>query len=287
MLVNINGEITAADKASIPVLDHGFLFGDSVYETCRTYHRKLFLFSRHFARLEHSANGIFLKIPWTEERVHSEIVRTIEAAGHTGESKIRLIVTRGVGDLIADADTCRVPNVIIIVAPLQECPRSLYTDGVEMTIISSVRRGGMVGDYKTGNLIHQVLATHEAKLRGAYDAILLSTEGYISDGIACNVYMVKGNTLMTPGPQASIVEGITKGVVLSIARDIGMNVVQGLFLPKEIADCSEMFLTGTVREVVPVVRVDGNVIANGKPGPWTMKIHEAYRSAVERLLAED
>ena len=284
--VNINGTITSADNAAISILDHGFLFGDSVYDAFRTYERKLFLFNRHFDRLEYSARGVFLTLPWTREKFRSEMMRTIEAANYAGESKARLIVTRGIGEVIADPETCSGPNVIIIVAPLKPYPAEMYSDGVEMTV-SSIPRGGMVADYKTGNLMHQVLATREAKSRNAYDAILLTTEGFISDGIACNVFMIQDSTLKTPGHEASIIEGITKGVVINAARTLGMNVVQGLFHPDEIERSTEMFLTGTYREVVPVVRVDGKPIGNGRPGSWTRKIMEAYRVEVKRLLIQE
>jgi branched-chain amino acid aminotransferase len=284
--VNINGTITPADQAFISILDHGFLFGDSVYDAFRTYDRKLFLFNRHFDRLEHSARGVFLTLPWTRERFRSEMMRTIDAANYAGESKVRLIVTRGIGEVIADPETCSGPTVVIIVAPLRPYPAEMYSDGVEMTV-SSIPRGGMVGDYKTGNLMHQVLATREARSRNAYDAILLTTEGYISDGIACNVFMIQDSTLKTPGHEASIIEGITKGVVLKAARNLEMNVVQGLFHPDEIERSSEMFLTGTYREVVPVVRVDGKPIGTGRPGAWTRKIMEAYRVEVSRLLVQE
>src|SRR5262245_19629068 len=169
IFVNINGTITTADKATIPILDHGFLFGDNVYEAFRTYDRKVFLFSRHFRRLQHSARGIHLEIPWAPERIRAEIARTIETAAYPGESKVRLIVTRGVGDLLADMDTCPNPAVVIIVAPLPDFPLQMYEEGVEMIVSSTVARGGMVADFKTGNLMHQVLATREAKAKGAHD----------------------------------------------------------------------------------------------------------------------
>ena len=283
--VNINGTITTADKATISIFDHGFLFGDSVYEAFRTQGGRLFLFSRHFERLERSARGIYLTIPWTKDRIRSEIQRTIEASGNP-ECKVRLLVTRGTGDIIADPSVCSNPTVVIIVSPLPEFPQEMYEKGVQLTV-SSIKRGGMVADFKTGNLMHQVLATREAKSRGAYDAILLTIDGYLSDGIACNVFMVQGNVLRTPGTQASIVEGITKGVILGVARTAGMEVVEGLFRPDQIGQATEMFLSSTYRELVPIVRVDGETIGDGRPGPWTKKLIAAYQQAVDKLAAED
>src|SRR5215472_12081071 len=160
--ININGVITPPNDARISVLDHGLLFGDSVYETMRTYGGKPFLFSRHFARLEHSANGIALKLPWSKSK-------TLEEIGHTllaGEWRIRLMVTRGVGELEADSETCHDPAVIIIVVPLVPLPERIYEQGVDV-MISTVRRSGRLADIKTGSLIHQVLAKREARLNHA------------------------------------------------------------------------------------------------------------------------
>jgi branched-chain amino acid aminotransferase len=287
IFVNLNGSISTAENARVPVLDHGFLFGDNVYEAFRTYDRKVFLFTRHFRRLQHSAQGIHLTLPWSPDRFRAEIARTIEATDFPGECKVRLIVTRGVGDIVADADTCSDPTVVIMVAPLPDLPAQMYKEGVEMMLASSVARGGMVADFKTGNLMHQVLATREVKARGVHDAILLTIDGYLSDGIACNIYMIQGSTLKTPGYDASIIEGITKGVVLDKAKVLGMQVAQGLFRPEEIHRSDEMFLTSTYREVVPVVRVDGKPVGDGKPGAWTQRIFDAYHAAVAQLKHED
>src|SRR6266446_10253336 len=149
--ININGLITTPEEAKISVLDHGLLFGDSVYETLRTYGGRPFLFSRHFARLEHSANAINLKLPWTKSKTLEEVRKTCLA----GEGRIRLVITRGIGDVTAATETCVGPNVIIIVVPLIPPDEKVYTEGVEV-VISSIRRGGRLADIKTGSLIHQV-----------------------------------------------------------------------------------------------------------------------------------
>jgi len=281
--ININGLISPLEDAKISVLDHGLLFGDSVYETLRTYNGKPFLFSRHFARLERSANGIDLKLPWTASRTLEEIRHTLLP----GECRIRLIVTRGVGDVSADMETCTDPTVIIIVVPLALLPEHIYEDGVDV-VISSVRRSERFAEIKTGSLIHQVLARREAKLKRVFEAILLTADRKISDGITSNIYMVRAAKLLTPSHDAGIVEGITRGVVLELGREMGLDVVEGLFDVSEIAQADEMFLTSTTREVVPIARVDGKPVRTGKPGPTTMMLLHAYRKAVtERLLAEE
>src|SRR5262249_27571639 len=228
--ININGVITAPEEARIPVLDHGLLFGDSVYETLRTYNGKPFLFSRHYERLEHSASAIDLKLPWSKAKTLEEINRSVLH----GECRIRVVVTRGVGDLQADIETCVAPTPIIIVVPLVPLPERIYQQGIDV-IISSVRRGIPFADIKTGSLIHQVLARREAKLKHAFEAILLTANGKLSDGITSNIYMVRDGALLTPNRDAGIIEGITRGVVLDLALEMGLKVVEGLFDVGDIA----------------------------------------------------
>jgi len=280
--ININGVITAAEDARISVLDHGVLFGDSVYETLRTYNGRPFLFSRHFDRLQHSAGGIFLSVPWTKPETLEQIHRTLMP----GECRIRLMITRGIGELSADIETCTDPSAIIIVVPLQTLPERIYHGGVDV-VISSVRRSGRFADIKTGSLIHQVLALREAKSKKAFEAILLTADDKLSDGITSNIYLVRDGTLLTPSHDAGIVEGITRGVVLDLARQIGIPVIEGFFETKEIERADEMFLTSTTREVVPVVRVDGRSVGNGRPGAITQKLLHSYRASIDRLIMEE
>jgi branched-chain amino acid aminotransferase len=280
--ININGVITPPENATISVLDHGLLFGDSVYETLRTYQKKPFLFSRHYARLQHSADTTDLKLPWTKDQTLAQIRQTLLP----GECRIRLLFTRGVGALAADPETCADPTAIIIVVPLGIVPERVYTEGVKV-VISSVRRSQRLADVKSGSLIHQVLASREAKARGAFEAVLLTADEKLSDGITSNIYFVRDGNLMTPSRDAGIVEGITRGVVLDLARRMGLPVIEGLFPLNEIDTADEMFLTSTTREVVPIVSVDDKQVGSGRPGAVTTRLLAAYRSEVQRLLAED
>jgi branched-chain amino acid aminotransferase len=280
--ININGVIAGPEDAKVSVLDHGLLFGDSVYETLRTYNGKPFLFSRHFARLEHSARAIDLRLPWTKSRILEEIRKTLFA----GECRIRLVFTRGIGDVAVDVETCTDPMPIIIVVPLVVPPERIYKEGVEV-VISTVRRSPRFANLKTGSLIHQVLARREAKARHAYEAILLTADEKLSDGITSNIYIVRDGKLLTPSREAGIIEGITRGVVLDLARGLGIQITEGLFDIGEIGRADEMFLTSSTREVVPIARVEGKPIGNGQPGPITVKLLRAYRSAIQSLAAED
>jgi len=289
-IISVNGTMTSAEDARIPVLDHGFLFGDSVYETLRTHRHKPFLFTRHFIRMERSARSIELNLPWSREKTFQEVRRVVDAAGLSSESRIRITVTRGVGEVGPDPATCKSPNVIVIVTPLAELPQSTYENGVEV-MISSFHRTIHLADAKTGNLIRTVLAQREARMAGAFEAILLTPEGMISDGITSNIYLVKDRKIMTPSREACSLEGITRGAVLELAGRLGMEVIEGFLQPGEIATADEMFLTSTTREIVPIVCVkaseDRQIVANGKPGPVTRALREAYVRELDVLIQED
>lgn len=285
-LVNINGVITPLAEGRIPVLDHGFLFGDSIYETMRTYNQKPLLFSRHFERLRKSARAVFMELPSTREELYEETLKTIKAAGSATEHRVRITITRGTGDESPDPRSCSAPNVIIFATPLPAIPASVYENGVEV-IVSSFYRSRQLGDAKTGNLLRSVLATREARTSGAFEAITLTSEGKISDGITANVYLIQGSTLLTPSAEAGILEGITRAVVLDLARRAGLAVIEGVLDLSEIDKSQELFLTSSTRGVVPIVRVAGKPVGNGQPGPVTRKLMESYRNELVTLLAED
>ena len=285
-IVNIDGEIMPIDQGKVPVLDHGFLFGDSIYETLRTYDQKPFLFSRHYERLRRSARAVFMDIPQNREQLYGEVLRTVKAAGNTGEHRVRVTITRGAGDVSPDPGSCESPSIIIFATPLPNLPETVYRDGVDV-IVSSFYRSRQLGDAKTGNLLRSVLAMREAKASNAFEAITLTSEGKISDGITSNIYLVQDSTVLTPSAESGILEGITRAVVLDLARRSGLKVVEALLELSEIERSKELFLTSSTRGVVPIVRVSGKAVGNGKPGPLTQQLIEAYKREVDTLLAED
>jgi len=258
------------------------LFGDSVYETLRTYNGKPFLFSRHFARLEYSAAAVALRLPWSKSKTLEEVRKTLFA----DECRIRIMFTRGVGDLAPDIETCTDPTAIIIVVPLVALPERIYQEGVDV-VISSVPRGSRFADIKTGSLIHQVIARREAKSKHAFEAISLTADEKLSDGITSNIYMVRDGKLLTPSHAAGIVEGITRKVVLQLSEEMGLQVIEGLFEVSEISREDEMFLTSSRREVVPIARIDGKAVGSGTPGPVTQLLLRSYRAAIQKLAVED
>jgi branched-chain amino acid aminotransferase len=196
------------------------------------------------------------------------------------------MVTHGVSELTPSPKTRTDPRTVIIVSPLNEIPSTVYTDGVDI-VISSFKRGSQLSDIKTGSLIQQVLAYRDAEAANAAEAILTTPKGHLSDGITSNIFLVRAGTVLTPSREANILEGITRSVVIELARNMGFQVIEGLFGLDALQTADEMFLTSTTREVVPVVRVDGRTIGRGQPGTLTRQLLEAYRSEVRRLLAED
>ena len=284
-LVNINGVIGPIAEGRISVLDHGFLFGDSIYETLRTYGQRPFLFGRHFARLERSARSVLMDLPWDAARTRAELVRTIEATGTASEQRVRITVTRGVGDISPDPDNCT-PTVLILLTPFTPPSPEVYENGVSV-IVSSFYRSRQLGDAKTGNLLRSVLALKEAKAAGAFEAITLTDDRKISDGITSNLWFVQGRKLLTPSTESGILEGITRGVVLDLAKRAGLNVVESILGVHEIERSDELFLTSSTREIVPIVRVAGKVVGSGKPGPVTRALMEAFKNATQALLNED
>ena len=286
-LVNINGVITPIAEGRISVLDHGFLFGDNIYETMRTYNQKPFLFKRHFERLQKSARAVFLDLPLTREALYAETLRTIHAAGNSSEHRLRITITRGPGDdMSPDPESCDAPNTIVFVTPLQQLAQSVYDKGVDV-IISTFYRSRQLGDAKTGNLLRSVLALREARAAGAFEAITLTSEGKISDGITANIYLIQGSTVRTPSAESGILEGITRGVVLDLARRAGLSVVEAVLDLNEIEKAQELFLTSSTRGVVPIVRVSGKPVGTGQPGPITRQLMGAYRNELDALLRED
>jgi branched-chain amino acid aminotransferase len=236
--------------------------------------------------LKRSAQAIFLDLPGTRRQLFEETLRTLKAAGSATEHRVRITISRGAGDVSPDPSSCDAPNVIIFATPMAELPAAVYDQGVEV-IISTFYRSRQLGDAKTGNLLRSVLAVREAKAAGAFEAITLTSEGKISDGITSNIFLIQGSKLLTPSQESGILEGITRAVVLDLAKRAGLTVFEGLLDLSEVEKSSELFLTSSTRGVVPIVRVSGKPVGSGQPGPVTKQLIDAYRREVTSLLLED
>ena len=273
--INFNGNIE--EDPHISVFDHGFLFGDSVYEVVATHKNKPIFLEAHLNRLKNSANGISLTIPHDQKWFVREVTRTLEAAENI-ESYIRIIVTRGVGDIDIDPSSCQNPNVIIYVAPSKEYSPENYSKGINIALVSIKRnpKEALNPGIKTGNYLNNVLAIMEANKLGAKDALMLSPSGYLTECTTSNIFLVQEGRVLTPSLDCGILPGITRDTVIQLAKENGLPVEEGQWPPETLDKADEIFITGTIKKIMPVTQLDGHAIGNGKPGPVTQKLMRLY-----------
>jgi len=280
--INLNGEIN--QDAHISVFDHGFLFGDSVYEVISTHHGNLCFVNEHLRRLRNSANAISLEVPLTDEQLIQEINKTVEAAGNP-ESYIRIIVTRGIGAMDIDPETCTKPNVLIFVKSILQYPEENYKNGINVALVSVKRnpKEALNPGIKTGNYLNNVMAKVEARKSDAADALMLNPTGQLTECTTSNFFFVRDQRLMTPSLGCGILSGITREVVLRLARENGVLVEEGEWPPEVLQNVEEAFITGTVKMVMPVTSLDGKPIGNGKPGSITKMMMRLYQDVLKTL----
>jgi branched-chain amino acid aminotransferase len=281
--VNVNGRISDQATAVISVFDHGFLYGEGVYETLRTYNGEPFLFDRHMRRLRRSAGMLSLPIPLADEDILRRFQATMAAAGLTGgpgrESYIRLLVTRGAGDLSYDPAVCPEPSVVIIVKRQVDPPPEAYAGGVAVVVASTVRNhpGSVNPLIKSNNLINNALAAQEALKRGVFEAVMRNYRGELAECTTSNLFVVSRGTALTPPLDSGLLPGITREFLFEIGADRGIPVREAVLRDADLFSADEAFLTSTTRELVPIVRVDDRTIGTGVPGPVTMALLEAFR----------
>jgi branched-chain amino acid aminotransferase len=287
VLINFNGTIVPKSEAKISIFDHGFLYGDSVYETIRTYGGKPFLLNLHLERLAESGAGIHLKLPLSLTQLGQEVIKTLQAAQYP-ESHARIMITRGEGDFGYDPKLCGRPNFLIFVSPLLMSSPEIYEKGVAISRVS-VRRNlpsAINPAIKSGNLLNQALAWMEGQKDVAYEALMLNHKGDLAECTMSNIFFVKDEVVQTPSLDCGILAGLTRKLVLELARTLHVPVREGTFSEREFLSADEAFLTATSREIIPVVRCNDQVIGRGIPGPVTQCLHEAYRQRVRELMEE-
>ena len=283
--VNVNGKIGDAETAVVPVFDHGFLFGEGVYETLRTYNRRPFLLDRHFRRLRASAAAIGLEVPLTDDQLASRIDATAAAADVDGERYIRLLVTRGVGELSYDPRACGEPTVVIIVKAHAETPPDVQARGIDIIVSSVMRNHPAAVDprIKSNNLLNNALAMQEALRRGAGEALMRNHRGEFSECSQSNFFLVRGGEALTPPLEAGLLEGVTRNFLFEVARAVEVPARYAVLGDADLAAADEMFITSTTREVLPVTAVDGRPVGSGAPGPVTRALADGFRARAEAL----
>lgn len=279
--VYVNGEYVLKDDAKVSVYDHGFLYGDGVFEGIRVYNGNVYRLNEHLQRLYESAQSIMLNIPHTKEELTNIIVETLQKNKYR-DAYIRLVVSRGKGNLGLDPFTCGKPGVIVITEQLALFPKKLYETGLEIITVASRRNRPDVlsPKVKSLNYLNNILVKIEASLAGVSEALMLNDQGYVAEGSADNVFIVKGNTIKTPPGYLGALEGITRNAIVEIANELGYKMVEEPFTRHDVYVADEVFLTGTAAEVIAVVKVDGRVIGNGAPGEHTNKLLAAFRKKV-------
>jgi branched-chain amino acid aminotransferase len=283
-VVYVNGRITSAAEAVIPVFDHGFLYGEGVYETLRTYGGEPFLFEAHMKRLRRSGGMIHLEVPGTDADMMANIRETMAAEAGLKEAYIRILITRGAGELTYNLAATPTPSTVIIVKPFPEPPATHFTDGISLALVS-VRRNhpsALNPRIKSNNLLNNAMAMQEALRQGAEEALMLNQQDEIAECSQSNFFIVKDGRAATPPISAGLLPGITREFVFEVGRDAGVPVEERTLTTSDMWEADEAFITGTTREVTPVVKVDGRPFGDGRPGPVTRKLLETFRKKTRR-----
>lgn len=280
--VSVSGKITTGEQAVVSALDHGFLYGEGVYETLRTYNRRPFCFERHMHRLRQSAQMIDLTVPLSDADLLSETEGLIAACAEAPEVYVRILLTRAPGEISYDPTGSPATTYVIVAKPLTPPSAATYADGVKVSVVSHVRSypNGLSPLIKSNNLLGNAMAAREAYRRGAFEGLMLNHRGEITECTQSNFFVVKRGRVLTPPIECGLLAGITRWFSIEIAPDaIGTPVDEAILHISDLLDADEAFLTSTTREIVPVVAVDGHRVGSGKPGAVTLRLLDAFRRA--------
>jgi len=290
--VNVNGRVFDQEHAVISVFDHGFLYGEGVYETIRTYNGQPFLFDRHMRRLRVSADMVALSVPLTNGEIDARVRETMRVArlGDVAEREayIRVLVTRGVGELSYDPAACPTPSIVVIVKPHVNPAREAFDEGVRVALVPIVRNhpGSVNPLIKSNNLLNNALAMQEAFRRGAFEGVMRNYRGELAECTQSNIFVVKHGAALTPTVDSGLLPGITREFMFEIGGELGIPVREAVLHDADLLGADEAFLTSTTREIVPIVRVDDHTIGSGRPGPVTRALLEGFRRKADELTHE-
>jgi len=278
MKIYCNGEFVSKEDAKVSIFDHGFLYGDGIFEGIRSYQGKIFKLKEHIQRLYDSARAIALDIGITPQEMENIVVETVRING-LKDSYIRLVVSRGVGDLGLDPNKCGKPGIFCIADQISLFSPKMYEEGIAVKTVATRRNSAdsLNPRIKSLNYLNNIFAKIEANSAGVMEGILLNQQGYVTEGTGDNIFIVKNNVLITPPVHVGVLEGITRNAVLDLARELGIPAKEDLFTLYDLHTADEAFLTGTAVELIPIVKVDNRQIGNGVPGEVFKKLLAAFR----------
>jgi branched-chain amino acid aminotransferase len=280
--VFLNGQFVPQEEAKISVFDHGLLYGDGVFEGIRSYNGRVFKLKEHIDRLFDSSKAIMLQPPLSKEEIMEKVLETLRI-NNLKDAYIRLVITRGKGDLGLDPQKCQEPTIFIITDKIVLYPKALYEKGLEVVTVPTRRNipEAISPRIKSLNYLNNILAKIEANNAGVIEAIMLNSEGYVTEGTGENIFIVKDDTLLTPPPHTGILVGITRNVVMELASNLGIPVEEKILTRYDLYTADECFFTGTAAEVIPVVKIDLRTIGDGKPGMYTKKIMKMFHELTQ------
>jgi len=281
-LIYLNGKMVPQEEAVISVFDHGFLYGDGVFEGIRAYNGRVFRLVEHIRRLYESAHSILLPIPLSREEMIQAVVDTVNA-NKLRDAYIRLVISRGVGDLGMDPRKCKHSQVIIIADKITLYPKELYEEGLNVITVATRRNiaEALEPKIKSLNYLNNIHAKIEANRAGVLEAIMLTNQGYICEGTGDNIFIYRRGELLTPPAYLGILEGITREAIIELAKQEGIPLREVPFTRHDLYVSDECFLTGTAAEVIPVIEVDQRQIGDGIPGPVTGRLIELFRNLTQ------
>lgn len=278
MRIYLNDRLVPEHKATISVFDHGLLYGDGVFEGIRTYNGRVFMLEAHIDRLYRSAHAIALEIPISKAEMIDAVVKTCKA-NQCSDGYVRLVITRGVGNLGLNPYVCKRAQIIIIAAKIQLYSAELYNHGLRVVTSGTIRNHteAISPNIKSLNYLNNIMAKIEAINAGVEEVVMLNPQGFIAEASGDNIFIIKGNHLLTPPVSAGALEGITRDVVMELARQSEMIVRETTLTRYDLYNADEMFLTGTAAEIISVIQMDRRIIGTGKPGKKTMELTRRFR----------
>jgi len=280
--IYLNGKLVDESQAKLSVFDHGLLYGDGVFEGIRSYNGLVFKLKEHINRLYESAHTIMLKIPLSKEQISKAVIDALRA-NKLKDAYIRLVVTRGEGDLGLDPRKCLKPTVFIIADKIKLYPERFYKEGMEIVTVPTQRNTAeaLNPQIKSLNYLNNILAKIEAINSGVEEAVMLNAQGYVAECTGDNIFIIKKSALITPPIYMGALRGITRQAVLDLAKKAGIVVKEEVLTRHDLFNADECFLTGTAAEIVPVVKIDGRIIGDAKPGKMTLKLLADFRKLTE------